>query len=58
MSETRDPKETMLVNENHSLSAVDYRAEDDGLPACNSKYPDLHSSEAPYIINVKEEEDI
>ena len=45
--ETRDPKETSLGYENHSISAVDYSPNDG-----------LHSSEIPYIVNVKQEEDI
>lgn len=59
--ETRDPKETALRYESHTLSAVDYRTKDDCLPACSTtanRYPILHSSEDPYIINVKQEEEM
>ena len=48
--------------ENNPIPDVDYRAKDGGVPAgstmLNRTKPDLHSFEVPYIINVKEEEDI
>ena len=60
--EARNSKETPLSYENNPIPDVDYRAKDDGVPACSTMLsrtkPDLHSSEVPYIINVKQEEDI
>ena len=60
--ETRDRKQNVLRHENHPLSTVDYRAKDNGLPACSTTADKtkggLHSSEVLFIINVKQEEDI
>ena len=60
--ETRNLKKTSLVYENYPPTAVDCSEKDDGLPSCSKKlartrYPGLHSSEVPFIINVKQEED-
>ena len=58
----RNSKETTLSYENHLLPDVDYRTKDGGVPACSTildrTKPDLHSFEVPYIINVKQEEDV
>ena len=64
----KDPKEISLSCESHPSISVHNRAQDKSHPTCSStlkedrsvldetSYPSLHSSEVPFIINVKQEE--
>ena len=62
-NEAKDPKEIPLKCQGHSLTTFEERAQGEGVTASSStlnetKYLSLHSSEAPFIINVKQEEDM
>ena len=61
--EAKDLKEVSPRFKSHQSIAVDEIVQDVDLPKCRSvlnerKYPVLHSSEVPFIINVKQEEDM
>ena len=62
-NEAKDPKEISLRCQSHQSTAYENRADDEGLTRSSStsnetSYPRLHSSEVPFIINVKQEEDM
>jgi len=62
-SEATDQKDTLPTCNSSSSTDIDYRCENEGLPTCRSiikeeRFAGPHSSETPYIINVKQEEDI
>ena len=61
--EANDSKDISSGFESHQSIAVDERVQDVGLPKCRSvlnerKCPGLHSSGFPFIMNIKQEEDI
>ena len=62
-NEAKDPKQISLKCQGHSLTAFEGRAQDEGATTSSSttnetEYLHLHSSEVPFIINVKQEEDV